>query len=87
MTEQEKEQWITQINTALDDIRPHLEVDGGNVEVVDINDKWDVSIKWVGNCEFCEMSTMTLRAGIEHTLKRGFPQINSVIPVNGMTTV
>lgn len=85
MNQEEKQKYIDQINTALDDIRPHLAVDGGDVEVVDISDEWDVSIKWIGNCASCEMSTMTLRAGVEHTLKRGFPQIKSVIPVNGIS--
>ena len=83
MTEAEKQEWIQKVDTALDDIRPYLKVDGGNIEVVDINDDMKVSIKWLGACESCSMSAMTMRAGIEETLKTKLPQITAVEAVNG----
>ncbi|HRF40564.1 MAG TPA: NifU family protein, partial [Saprospiraceae bacterium] len=56
---------MQRIDLALDDVRPHLAVDGGNVELVEITEDNIVRIKWTGACEHCSMSIMTLRAGIE----------------------
>ena len=81
---QEKEILLDRINKALDDVRPHLAVDGGDVELVDITDKNIVQIKWLGACEGCNMSMMTMRAGIEQTLKGKVPEIRGVEAVNGI---
>ncbi|MFN0216255.1 MAG: NifU family protein, partial [Saprospiraceae bacterium] len=51
------------IEAALDTIRPHLRVDGGDVELVEVTNDMHVKIKWMGMCESCAMSAMTLRAG------------------------
>ena len=80
----DKQEWIEKINIALDEVRPHLAVDGGNVEVVDVSETFEVLVKWSGNCEVCNMSAMTLRAGIEQTLKNKYPQVQSVKAVNGV---
>ncbi|MBK8722557.1 MAG: NifU family protein [Saprospiraceae bacterium] len=72
---------IELIEAALEEIRPHLAVDGGNVELVDFKENI-VYIKWLGNCNGCSMSAMTLKAGIEHTLKNKIPEIKSVVAVN-----
>ena len=61
----------------------HLAVDGGNIEVVDITEERVAMIKWLGNCEACSMSAMTLRAGVEETLRSKVPEITAVKPVNG----
>lgn len=84
MSNTEKEQLIHDINLALDSVRPHLKVDGGDVEVIDVNDDMEVAIKWLGNCEFCSMSIMTMRAGIEQAILQKLPQIKSVVAVNGV---
>ncbi len=84
MSSKEKEALLRKIESALDAIRPHLQVDGGNVEVVDVTDDKAVKIKWLGNCESCSMSFMTMRAGIEATIKGRIPEINSVEAVNGV---
>ncbi len=80
----EKEELIGQVDIALDDIRPHLAVDGGNIEVVDVTDDFQVKIKWLGNCENCSMSAMTMRAGVEETLRSKFPEITGVVAINGV---
>lgn len=84
MSSAEKQELIKQLDAALDDLRPHLKVDGGNVEIVDVTDDQEVKIKWLGNCEMCSMSSMTMRAGIEQTIKSKFPQIKSVEAINGI---
>ncbi len=84
MSTEERIQMIQRVDLALNDVRPHLAVDGGNVEVMDVTDEFQVKIKWLGNCESCAMSVMTLRAGIEETLKNKIPEITGVKAVNGV---
>lgn len=85
MSSEERISLIKKIDLTLNDIRPHLAVDGGNIEVVDVTDDMLVKIKWLGNCENCSMSAMTMRAGVEQTLRSKFPDITSVEAVNGLT--
>ncbi len=80
----EKEILLQRIDTALDDVRPHLAVDGGNVEVVDITDTKVVKIKWLGACEGCSMTAMTMRAGIEQAIISRLPEITGVMAINGV---
>jgi Fe-S cluster biogenesis protein NfuA len=83
MTTTEKENLIARVDAALDEVRPHLAVDGGNVEVVDITENNVVKVKWLGNCQNCSMSYMTMKAGLEQTIKGRLPQIVGVEAVNG----
>ncbi len=83
MSQQEKDDLLKKVDLALEDLRPHLAVDGGNIEVVEITDESVAMIKWLGNCEACSMSAMTLRAGVEETLRSKVPEIAGVKPVNG----
>lgn len=85
MSASEKEVLLQKIDLALNDVRPHLRVDGGDVEVVDVTDDHIVKVKWLGNCQSCNMSVMTMRAGIEQTLRSKIPQIQSVEAINGVT--
>jgi Fe-S cluster biogenesis protein NfuA len=84
MTDQEKKLLLQQVDQALDDVRPHLAADGGNVEVVDITDELTVQVRWLGNCETCFMSVMTMKAGIEQAIKNKIPSIRQVEAVNGV---
>jgi Fe-S cluster biogenesis protein NfuA len=84
MSIEEKDQLIQKVESALDDVRPHLKVDGGNVELVEITDEMDVKVRWMGNCVNCNMSTMTMRAGIEQSIRSKVPVIRSVEAVNGI---
>jgi len=86
MSESEKALLIKEIDLTLNEIRPHLEVDGGNIEVVDVTEDMTVKVKWVGNCINCTMSAMTMRAGVEQTIKAKFPLIQNVVAVNGVTS-
>lgn len=82
MTAAEREDWISRVDKALDDVRPHLAIDGGNIEVLDVSDAKIVEIKWLGACNGCSMTAMTMKAGVEETLKRSIPEINGVVAVN-----
>lgn len=66
---------IEQVNASLDILRPHLKVDGGDVEVVEITDDNIVKIRLLGACNTCPLNQMTLRAGIERHLMNAFPEI------------
>lgn len=83
MVIEDKSLLIEKVNKALNDIRPFLEVDGGNIEVVDVTEEMVVKVKWLGMCESCSMSAMTMKAGIEQAIKSKMPEISGVIAVNG----
>jgi Fe-S cluster biogenesis protein NfuA len=68
------------IEEVLAQIRPQLEADGGNVELVDVNDG-TVSVRLTGACAGCPMSTMTLKGGIERILKEYVPEVKEVVAV------
>ena len=76
------ENLLQRIEIALDTIRPHLRVDGGNVEIVDVTDAHVLRVRWLGNCEGCSMNVMTLRAGIEQAVRAQVPEIAAVEAVN-----
>jgi Fe-S cluster biogenesis protein NfuA len=80
----EKEELIQRIDAALDDVRPHLKVDGGNVEVVDVTDENIVRIKWLGTCVNCNMSMMTMKGGIEQSIMGKVPEVTGVEAINGI---
>lgn len=82
MTTTEKQSWISRVDEALEFVRPHLAIDGGNIEVVDISDAKIVQIKWLGACNGCSMTAMTMKAGVEETLKNRLPEIVGVVAVN-----
>lgn len=84
MVTEYKSSLIGRINEALNEIRPFLEVDGGNVEIVDVTDDMTVQVRWLGNCENCSMSRMTMKAGIEQAVKAKMPEIRHVVAVNGI---
>jgi Fe-S cluster biogenesis protein NfuA len=73
------------VEEALDEVRPHLAVDGGNVELVDITDDMIIKVKWLGTCENCSMSTMTMKAGVENAIRNKIPEVAGVIAINGIS--
>ncbi|HBQ28108.1 nitrogen fixation protein NifU [Peptococcaceae bacterium SCADC1_2_3] len=71
----------TKVEDVLDKIRPALERDGGNVELVDVTDDGVVKVRLTGACGCCPMSTFTLKQGIERTIKQSIPEVKEVIQV------
>jgi Fe-S cluster biogenesis protein NfuA len=65
------------IEQAVDQLRPFLEADGGDIEVVAIEDHI-VKVKLLGACQQCNMSAMTLKAGVEEAIKKVAPEIRAV---------
>ena len=71
---------INNIEKALDEIRPFLRSDGGNIELVDVKND-TVKVRLLGNCIDCSVNQMTLKNGVEMTIKKYVPQIEKVTSV------
>jgi len=68
------------VEEVLNKIRPSLMMDGGNVELVDVDDGV-VKVRLTGACGGCAMATLTLKMGIEQTLKQEIPEVKEVVAV------
>ncbi len=71
-------QLTIEVEKALEEIRPFLISDGGNISLIAINDDKHVSVRLEGACTSCSVNQMTLRAGVETTIKKYAPQIETV---------
>ncbi len=80
-----KEEILIRVEQALTTLRPHLETDGGNIEVVELTDDMILRFKWLGSCETCSINTMTLKGGVEHTIKSFVPEIKAIEAINGFS--
>lgn len=69
---------IAKVEASIDQLRPFLEADGGDMELVEITDDMIVRVKLIGACSNCSMSPMTLRAGLEENLRSVLPEIKGV---------
>lgn len=80
MTTQEMntEEMRLNVEKALDEIRPFLKSDGGNISLIEIQDGKHVKVRLEGACVGCSVNQMTLKAGVETTIKKYVPQIESV---------
>tara|TARA_B110000093_G_scaffold125324_1_gene134154 strand:+ start:787 stop:1023 length:237 start_codon:yes stop_codon:yes gene_type:complete len=69
------------VEQGLDEIRPFLESDGGNIELISIKNNV-VKVKLLGNCVSCSVNQMTLKNGVEMTIKKFAPQVEEVINID-----
>ena len=76
-----REELKLNVEKALDEIRPFLESDGGDISLVEIKDGKFVKVQLLGACHSCTVNQMTLKSGVEMTIKKYAPQIESVISV------
>ncbi|MCC7533462.1 MAG: NifU family protein, partial [Bacteroidia bacterium] len=76
-----KDTYIQKIEMALNSMRPFLQADGGDVELIEFTDDMEVKLRLLGNCSSCSMSHMTMKAGIENGLKSAIPEIKNVVAV------
>ncbi|MEI8356121.1 MAG: NifU family protein [Deltaproteobacteria bacterium] len=72
---------IEEVKKVLETIRPALQADGGDVELVEVTAEGVVKVKLVGACGHCPMSTITLKNGIEKTLMQKIPGVKEVVGV------
>ena len=73
---------IRRIESSLDNIRPYLEADGGNVRVLEVTRDNVVRLEFLGNCGTCPMSTMTFKAGVEEAIRKSVPEVKAIEVVN-----
>lgn len=69
----------TNVEKALDEIRPFLQSDGGDIELISIDNDTSVKVRLQGACVGCTVNQMTLKSGVEMTIKKYAPQIEEVI--------
>ena len=67
---------------SLDQLRPFLEADGGDLELVEIQDDATVVVRLLGTCKDCSMSLMTLKVGLEEAVKKVAPEVKAVVALN-----
>jgi Fe-S cluster biogenesis protein NfuA len=77
-----KEELTEKINQSLEELRPHLHADGGDMELVEITDEGVAKVRLLGACSDCSMSVMTIKAGLEEAVRKVAPEIRSVEAVN-----
>jgi len=75
---------IDKIQAALQEIRPFLEADGGDILFIELSDEWVVKVKLVGACGTCNISMMTLKNGVEVAVKRAVPEVKEVIEISSL---
>ena len=73
------------ILSALDEIRPYLQSDGGDISFISINDSNEVRVKLLGACGTCPMSIQTLKSGVEKAIQKAVPEVSKVIAVDEYT--
>jgi len=67
------------VNAAIQDVRPSLQADGGDIELVSVSDDGIVKVKLTGSCGSCPYSIMTLKQGVEAYLKKVVPEVKEVV--------
>lgn len=70
------------IQTTLDELRPYLKADGGDIRLVEITDDLVVRIELLGACADCSMINMTLKGGVESALKKAAPELKAIEAIN-----
>ena len=75
---------LDKIEGALDEIRPYLEADAGDINLVEVTDKMVVKVKLLGACSNCNVSMMTMKAGVEQAIKRAVPEVKEVIDITSL---
>lgn len=79
MTTMTSEELILNVEKALDEIRPFLQSDGGDITLVSIDNETSVKVRLEGACIGCSVNQMTLKSGVEMTIKKYAPQIEEVV--------
>lgn len=82
MAKTKNEDLITKVEKVIDQIRPYLQADGGNIKFVKISEDNTVYVELQGACKGCPMSMMTLKSGVEEAMRKAIPEIRAVEAVN-----
>ena len=72
---------LERVEKSLENIRPYLEADGGDVRIIEITPENIVKLELLGACSSCPMSAMTLKAGVEESIRKAVPEITGIVAV------
>ncbi len=72
---------VEQVKKAIEEVRPSLQADGGDIELVSVEEDGTVKVQLTGACGSCPMSTFTLKQGVEAYLKKTIPEVKEVVQV------
>jgi len=75
---------LDKIEVALQEIRPFLQDDGGDINFIELTDQWLVKVELVGACSSCNISMMTLKNGVEVAIKRAVPEVKEVVEISSL---
>jgi Fe-S cluster biogenesis protein NfuA len=78
----EKSVVLEKVRKAIESIRPYLKADGGDIELVEVSEDLTVKVKLIGACDGCPFSLQTLKAGVEHAVRKEVPDIKKVVEVH-----
>jgi len=81
MDNNEKDIVLKEVAAALDEIRPYLQADGGDINIIDLTDEWILKVQLIGACDGCPMSMQTLRNGVEMVIRTKVPVVREVVAV------
>ncbi|MFT4525671.1 MAG: Fe-S cluster biogenesis protein NfuA [Bacteroidia bacterium] len=73
---------LQRIETALDTMRPFMMADGGNVELIGVDDSMIAKVRLVGSCRSCDMSHMTMKAGVEEAVLKSVPELKGITAID-----
>lgn len=79
-----KQEVLGRIHTALEEIRPFLKSDGGDISLVSLEDDGTVKVELHGACIGCSVNQMTLKSGVEMTIRKHAPEISSVVEIGSL---
>ncbi len=81
MENNRKKELMQKIHLAIESVRPYLNADGGDVELIDLTEDLIVKVRLTGACDGCPFSLMTLKAGIEQAVRKNVPEIKELVTV------
>ena len=82
MSNAQNAELIQKVENVIDQIRPYLQAEGGNIRFVELTEDNVVNVELMGACGSCPMSTMTLKSGVEQAMKKAIPEIKAVEAIN-----
>ncbi|UBM62102.1 NifU family protein [Candidatus Sulfidibacterium hydrothermale] len=80
--EDDRKKLNQKVQNVIEQVRPYLQADGGDINFIEITDDNVVNVELTGACGACPFSTMTLKNGVEATLKKVIPEIKEVVAIN-----
>ncbi|MCK9291476.1 MAG: NifU family protein [Bacteroidales bacterium] len=78
----QNEELIRKVKNLIEQVRPYLQQDGGDINFINITEDMVVNVELTGACGTCPYSTMTLKNGVENTIRRALPEIKAVEAIN-----